>query len=519
MSVHLPPRRSGIRSLALVSVLAASAGTATTFATPTLEPAPKGTAFAGRGGEVAAFRIASTILGEVRRVEIVLPASFARSSPTRRYPVTVVLDGEADLAPVAAVADELTRNGQIPEAILVGIDNVGSERERVRDLTPPGLSVSGSGLEEGGDRFLDFIERELLPQVAASFRGGEPRTLIGHSSGAILATWAAATRPRFRAVVAIDGPMQLQENWLAQKLIARAKASAGPAPALRYASFGARFPWPESPWRELVAAAPPSWRLHAETLRLEAHETAVFLGAYLGLRELFADASRLAAPQSPTTSVLLYYAKLRSELGADLAPPERVLRDTLDDLLLEGNGAAAREARELLVSSYGAPADDADLIARIAAAERLPPLTETVEAMLAAPAPTPEEARAFLGEWRGDIWMSPAQPRTGRTILRLRVIDGKVVAEIERSDAPAEFRLRRVDYLRVTPEGLSFGVLNGMRPRGILLHVGVLTGDVLAGNSRWAGIRMDPPADGAEPGFSFRRVPRRVTPRWPGARR
>src|SRR6185295_12939416 len=120
-----------------------------------------------------------------------------------RYPVMIVLDGEANLPPVAAVTDELSRNGQIPESVIVAIPNTDPTRGRLRDLTPPGLSVSGSSLNEGGDRFLDFIEQELLPAVERQFRGGAPRTFIGHSSGGVLATYVAATRSTYRTVIAL----------------------------------------------------------------------------------------------------------------------------------------------------------------------------------------------------------------------------------------------------------------------------------------------------------------------------
>jgi hypothetical protein len=41
------------------------------------------------------------------------------------------------------------------------------------------------------------------------------------------------------------------------------------------------------------------------------------------------------------------------------------------------------------------------------------------------------------------MWMRPDQPRTGRTVLRVKVVDGRVVAEIEDPAAPDEFRVRR----------------------------------------------------------------------------
>src|SRR6185503_20520924 len=151
-----------------------------------------------------------------------------------------VVDGEYLIAPVATVADELCRNGQIPESVIVGIENIGgadwlsSNKKRVYDLTPPGLSVSGSSLNEGGDRFLDFIEQELLPAVDREFRTAAPRAFVGISSGGILATYAAATRSTYRSVVSLDAPIHLGENWLARKLMARAAAATTP---LRYASL------------------------------------------------------------------------------------------------------------------------------------------------------------------------------------------------------------------------------------------------------------------------------------------
>src|SRR3954447_25135536 len=78
-------------------------------------------ASAARGSGAQAFQINSLILKESRRIQIVLPPSFSQSAPERHYPVMIVTDGDFILAPVAAVADELTRNGQIPETVIVAI--------------------------------------------------------------------------------------------------------------------------------------------------------------------------------------------------------------------------------------------------------------------------------------------------------------------------------------------------------------------------------------------------------------
>lgn len=459
-----------------------------------------------RDGRAQAFRMTSAILGQTREIDAVLPASHAHASSGRLYPVTIVLDGEANVAAAAAVSGELSRNGQIPESIIVAIRNVDAPGARLHDLTPPGLSVSGSSLNEGGDRFLDFIERELLPAVDRQLRGGAPRTLIGHSSGAVLGTYAAATRSTFGAVVAIDAPIHLGEGWLAKRLTERARAAAAP---LRYVSLEARFGWPEEAWATLVAAAPPSWTLHREGLgRRESHESMGMIAMYLGLREAFADYSMLAAPAAPTTSILPRYRELGAALGATLTPPRKLLANVVESLLAEGRGAAAREAWDALVAGYGPPADEARLLARIAEVERRPPPAETVETLLATPFPTPEEARPYVGEWIGDEWMSPDEPRTRRLTLRIEVVGGRVVAEVEDAPLPPPYRIRRIEHLRITPVGLTYGYMNGMQPRGVLLYEGRLEGDTLSGAMRFGGVELRGP-DGSPPPlirFSFERA-------------
>jgi hypothetical protein len=465
---------------------------------------------ASRGGVAQSFQINSAILNETRRILVVLPASYSQSAADRRFPVTVVVDGEYLVAPVAAVSDELSRNGQIPESVIVGIENFGggdwlsSNKKRVYDLTPPGLSVSGSGLNEGGDRFLDFIEKELLPAIDRQFRAAAPRTFVGVSSGGILATYAAATRPTYRAVVSLDAPIHLGDNWLANKLTERA-AALGP---VRYASLEARFGWPEAAWNALVAKAPASWNLYREKFQSEGHETMQMLGAYLGLRQVFKDYSRFAAPVSPTTSILPYYAKVGASLGASVIPPKKLLQNVVEDLLMEGRGAAAREAYNTLVAGYGAPADGAELLIRIAEVERRPPPAETVESLLATPFPTPEEARAFIGEWVGDVRMTHEEPPSGKITLKIQVVNGRVIGETVHHAAPNGGLVMRWEYLKITPKGMTWGFMNGMRPRGVILFEGILEGDTLAGKSRFGGIDFRRP-DGSpppSPSFSFKRV-------------
>jgi len=281
-------------------------------------------------------------------------------------------------------------------------------------------------------------------------------------------------------------------------------------PPLRYVALEARFAWPDTAWNALVAAAPPSWRLHRETLARESHESMFMLGAYLGLREAFADYSMLAAPVAPTTGILPYYDHVAESLGAPVVPPRPLLSNVVDDLLMEGRGAAARQAWDRLVAGYGAPADAAERLALIAEVEQRPPPTETVEGLLATPFPTPQEAAPWLGEWIGDGWMNDDELVEGRPrhYLRLRVVDGKVEGEVENEPAPGEKHVQKLTYLVLKPRGLTYGFMNGMRPRGMLLFEGEMREGQLEGTSRFGGIDFRYP-EGMEPGvvrFRFERV-------------
>jgi hypothetical protein len=447
----------------------------------TLTPEPNRAVRDSYGGGSRSFVIASKILEQQRRVFIHTPPSFDKT--THRYPVMILFDGEFLMQPVVTVADVLTQEGQMPESVIVAIESTDDYDGRVHDLTPPGLSVSGSSRNEGGGRFLDFVEKELLPSLDAQFRTGTPRTLIGTSSGGILVTYAAATRETYRNHLALDTPTHLGDGWLSARLLERARTK--PNVPMRYVSYGARFGWTDDAWKRIVAVASPAWQLHSEDLPHESHNSMQFLGSYLGLRELFHDYSMLTAPEWPTTTVLPYYEKL------SMIPPAPLLERVVEDLLMEGRGALARKAFDLLVTSYGEPRDAAELRARIAEVEKLPPPSETVEGLLATPFPSVVEMRDYLGDWEGESWVNPEDKH--RQVLQLRVENGKVIGTYVSYPEPGVEMAQKVEYLKITPEGLTFGFMNGMRPRGVLLNEGQRTDDGLAGVMRFGGVNFIPP--------------------------
>jgi hypothetical protein len=452
----------------------------------------------------SSLQLSSTILAQTRPVYVGLPRSFSRTS--RTYPVLIVLDGEAQFPIAVNVASQLAALGHMPEAIVVGIPNLDGLDGRVHDMTPPGLSVSGSSKNEGGEKFLDFIEKELMPALGKQYRANGMIILEGHSSGGIIATYAAATRPAFRFVLSLDLPAHLGENWIPQRMMKRAQSTE--ATPLRYVSLESRYGWNDSTWGLLTRAAPKSWRLSRQKLDHESHVSLPFVGLYLGLRTLFEDYQVNSVPESPTTRALAYYRDMEKSWGYPVFPPAGLLRRVIEDLGLEGQARPAADAYRLLVDGYGAPPDSSEWKKLLADLAAMPPLTETVEGLLATAPPRTADAKRFIGEWRGADWINEQDKHEIR--LSLRDSAGALVGEWISFPEPNYRMVQKLTYLKVVPNGLDFGFMNGMRPRGMLLHEGRFDGDVLKGTMRFGGVRLvRPPGMPGPPTvrFELKRVP------------
>jgi hypothetical protein len=174
---------------------------------------------------------------------------------------------------------------------------------------------------------------------------------------------------------------------------------------------------------------------------------------------------------------------------------------------MEGQSKQAHDAWQMLVASYGMPKDSAEWQQRLAKLSKLPPLTETVESILATPRAKSADARQFIGEWHGQEWINPE----GKTdmVLRLRDSAGVVTGEMGNLPEPSEMPPMKIQYVKIVPGGIEWGFMNGMRPRGMLMHKAVLKDGVLTGTSDFGGIRFVPPPGMPGPPtvrFEFRKV-------------
>ncbi len=166
---------------------------------------------------VTRLTMESKVMGETRIFLVKTPESYATGD--QRYPVLYMTDGAAQLGHTAATVDFLAREGRMPEAIVVGIGNT----DRTRDLTPThvdGTTLGGRFPTSGGaDRFLSFIETELIPYVEANYRTRPYRVFAGHSFGGLFALHTLITRPRlFNGIIAVSPSLPWDDNYFNRRL-------------------------------------------------------------------------------------------------------------------------------------------------------------------------------------------------------------------------------------------------------------------------------------------------------------
>ncbi|WP_300567546.1 alpha/beta hydrolase-fold protein [Flavobacterium sp.] len=166
--------------------------------------------------------IHSTLLNEDREFLVYVPASGIGS--TTRYPVMYLLDGYSFFHSATGMMQYLSAIGKMPEMIVVAIVNT----DRVRDLTPTHSTLWSDGSEDanflknsgGGEKFISFLEKELIPYIDSTYKTEPYRLFIGHSLGGLTVINTLINHPTlFNSYVAIDPSLW----WDKQSLIKKAE--------------------------------------------------------------------------------------------------------------------------------------------------------------------------------------------------------------------------------------------------------------------------------------------------------
>lgn len=135
-----------------------------------------------------------------RSIKVLLPRGYDQN-PEKRYPVLYAQDGQNVLSPGGAFGSwdldiavaRMTREGEIPEIIVVAIDNSSARLTEYRPEWTTYQNTAGTG-----GAFLTAIRDQLIPEVNRRYRtltGPENTLHVGSSLGGILG-WEAAYRFR-----------------------------------------------------------------------------------------------------------------------------------------------------------------------------------------------------------------------------------------------------------------------------------------------------------------------------------
>ncbi|MCB1582897.1 MAG: alpha/beta hydrolase [Xanthomonadales bacterium] len=131
----------------------------------------------------------SKTLQQPRTINVYLPQNYYSSD--KKYPVIYLLDGSADedFIHIAGLVQfgSFPWINMIPESIVIGIANV----DRKHDFTFP--TNNEQDLKDfpttgGSAQFIQFLEQELQPLVAKTYRTTSEKTIIGQSLGGLLTT-------------------------------------------------------------------------------------------------------------------------------------------------------------------------------------------------------------------------------------------------------------------------------------------------------------------------------------------
>ncbi|MCW3467657.1 alpha/beta hydrolase-fold protein [Chitinophaga nivalis] len=153
----------------------------------------------------------SNILKEDRPYWVWLPESYNSKDYTPgKYPVMYLLDGDMNFHSASAIVQYLSRGmyAMIPEMIIIAIPNT----DRTRDLTPTRFITTRPGKKGmlyetsgGGEQFVAFLERELIPHINKNYRTSGYQLLTGHSFGGLFTVNVCLKHNHlFNAYIALD---------------------------------------------------------------------------------------------------------------------------------------------------------------------------------------------------------------------------------------------------------------------------------------------------------------------------
>jgi len=173
------------------------------------------------------FRMYSKNVSDTFTISVNLPNDY-NEQQSEKYPVVYLLDANLYFDIIATTLNKYSEVGLAPSVILVGIgykDFPTMDSLRNRDDTYPTaipeyeMSVSG-----GADKFLSFINNELVPKIDKEYKvDTSKRVLMGHSLGGYFTAYSflqflTGKVNGFNSYIAASPSIHYNKYWLLNQL-------------------------------------------------------------------------------------------------------------------------------------------------------------------------------------------------------------------------------------------------------------------------------------------------------------
>ena len=272
--------------------------------------------------------IKSEVFVEDFNFYVKLPTSYQADSG-HSYPTIYLLDNDQYMQLFFEITDILSEGGLTPEFIIVGIKH----QHRLRDFTPTALNdLPNTG---GADKFLQYIETELIPHITKQYSTNGFKILAGHSMAGLFTLHTMQARPElFNAHFAFS-PSLYWDNQTTVKSVKAFSKSRREYHNFLYmnmANEGLDDPYDNSVamrngYIELAKYieqnAPEKFRFAAEHMEQEYHMSTIAVGPFYALRSLYRKFPLPTAKiKQGLEAILLHYQALSAEVGIKITPTQ-----------------------------------------------------------------------------------------------------------------------------------------------------------------------------------------------------
>lgn len=284
-------------------------------------------------GEIS--KVYSDILSEERPLWIYIPGSYTTSRSG--YPVLYLLDGSANFHHVSGLVDFMSTRFRIPRMIVVAIPNT----DRNRDFLP--TSVNDHPPNPAADKFLDFLNNELISYIDKHYRTVPYRILCGHSYGGLFAIYSLLNRPTlFNAFIIISPSVYWDDRLMFKqagiffsehrdvKKTLFLSCAGGDKDEIRSATHD---------FAELLKRkAPAGFEWDFQFLEKEDHGSTVHRSVYNGLEFIYADwpIAPLKLLDMPLKDIRQHFRRLSNKYGYEIPELESII-DFKGYILFEKN--------------------------------------------------------------------------------------------------------------------------------------------------------------------------------------